>query len=134
MVESTPALKHLNKLNTTINKLVSIEIKFDDEIYTLILSASLPNSWVPMRATITNSIGNVKLIFRDDRDNIFAEGVHRRDSREFSTSNYVLNVENTCRNFEKNSNKSNNKEWRMVEVSPGLESMWNVGTIARKVT
>lgn len=78
MVESTPALKNLNKLNTTINKLVSIEIKFDDEIYTLILSASLPNSWVPMRATITNSIGNVKLRFRDDRDNIFAEGVHRR--------------------------------------------------------
>lgn len=32
MVEGSPAVKHLNKLNTVINELVSVDIKFDGEV------------------------------------------------------------------------------------------------------
>ena len=43
MSESS-VVEHLNSFNTFVNQLVSVGIKFDDEICTLILLASLPNS------------------------------------------------------------------------------------------
>ena len=58
-----------------MNQLVSIGIKFDDEIYVLIMLASLPDSWEPMRAAITNSIENAILKFIDVRNAILAEEV-----------------------------------------------------------
>ena len=42
--ESGSVVEHLNSFNTVVNQLVSVGIKFDDEICTLILLASLPNS------------------------------------------------------------------------------------------
>ena len=53
MGEGASVVEHLNNFNTVINQLVSVDIKFDDEICALILLASLPNSWEPMRAAIT---------------------------------------------------------------------------------
>ena len=63
MPKGGSVVEHLNSFDTVVNQLVSIGIKFDDEICALILLASLPNSWEPMRAVITNSIGNAKLQF-----------------------------------------------------------------------
>ena len=54
-------VEHLNSFNTVVNQLVSMGIKFDEEICALILLASLPNSWEPMIVAITNSIKNAKL-------------------------------------------------------------------------
>ena len=59
--ESSLVVEHINSFNTIVNQLVSVGIKFDDEIYVLILLSALPNSWEPMRTTITNSIGNSTL-------------------------------------------------------------------------
>ena len=42
--EVTPVAQHLNELNTITNQLSTVEIKFDDEVHTLIFLASLPNS------------------------------------------------------------------------------------------
>ena len=44
MSENGPVGEHLNNFNTVVNQLVSVGIKFDDEICALILLASLPNS------------------------------------------------------------------------------------------
>ena len=44
MAEGGSVVKHLNKFNTIFNQLVSVEIKFEDEVYVLNLLASLPNS------------------------------------------------------------------------------------------
>ena len=54
--------------------------------------ASLPNSWEPMRAAVSNSVGTQKLKFNDVRDRILAEEVRRIDSGEASTSS-AFNVE-----------------------------------------
>lgn len=107
MAEGGSVMEHLNKLNMIINQLVSVEINFDDEVCALILLASLPNSWEPMRAAVSNSIGTAKLKFNDVRDNILAEEVRRRDSGEASPSNLALNVENRGRSSDRNSNKGN---------------------------
>ena len=44
MAEGTLVTQHLNKFNTITNQLSSVEIDFDDEIWALILLASLSNS------------------------------------------------------------------------------------------
>ena len=44
MVENASIAQHLNKFNTITNQLLSVEIDFDDEIYALIVLASLPTS------------------------------------------------------------------------------------------
>ena len=44
MVKNASVAQHLNKFNTITNQLLSVEIDFDDEIRTLIVLASLPNS------------------------------------------------------------------------------------------
>ena len=44
MAENASVAQHLNEFNTITNQLSSVEINFDDEIRTLIVLASLPNS------------------------------------------------------------------------------------------
>ena len=110
MPEGGSMVKHLNSFNTVVNPLVSVGIKFDDEICALILLASLPNSWEPMREAITNSIGNAKLKFIDVRNTILVEEVRRKDSSKASTSNSALNVDNRGRISKRNSNKGNGNQ------------------------
>lgn len=88
--ESALVIEHLNKFNIVLDQLVFIEIKFDDEICALILLASLPNSWEPMRAAVTNSIRNVKLKFVDVRNFILVKEVCRKDLGEVSSSNRLF--------------------------------------------
>ena len=97
MDEGAGVATHVNEFNTIVNQLSSVEIEFYDEVRALILLASLPNSWEPMRAAVSNSVGSAKLKFNDVRDRILAEEVRRIDSGEVSTSS-ALNVENRGRN------------------------------------
>ena len=53
MAEGTLVTQHLNEFNTITNQLSSVKIHFDDEIKTLILLASLPNSWEAMRMVVS---------------------------------------------------------------------------------
>ena len=107
MSESGPVVEHLNSFNTVVNQLVSVGIKFDDEIYALILLASLPNSWETLRAAITNSIGNGTLKFIDVRNAILAEEVQRKDFGKASLSNSALNVDGRGRSFNRNKGNGN---------------------------
>ena len=72
--------QHLNEFNTITNQLSSVEIDFDDEIYVLIVLASLPNSWEAMRMIVSNSAGKSKLKYDDIQDLILGEEVRRRDA------------------------------------------------------
>ena len=98
----------------------------------LILLASLPNSWEPIRAAITNLIGNAQLQF-DVRNTILAEDVHRKDSSEASTSNSTLNIENRGRSSERSSNKGNENRGKSKNGSGKSKNdrnvdCWNCGT------
>ena len=76
MAENASVAQHLNQFNTITNQLLFVEIDFDDEIRTLIVLASLPNSWEAMRMVISNSTGNEKLKYNDIRNLIMAEEIH----------------------------------------------------------
>ena len=82
----------LNEFNMIVNQLSSIEINFNDEARTLILLASLPNSWEPMRATVNNSIDSAKLKFNDVKNRTLIDKVRRIDLGKASTSSSALNI------------------------------------------
>ena len=129
MEEGGLVAAHVNEFNTIVNQLSSVEIEFDDEVRALILLASLPNSWEPMRAAVSNSVGTQKLKFNDVRDRILAEEVRRIDSGEASTSS-AFNVENRGRNPDRN-NRSNGRSksrngWGQFKFRQPAEC-WNCG-------
>ena len=75
MTEGMLVTQHLNEFNIITNQLSSVEIDFDDEIQTLILLASLSNSWKAMRMTVSNSVGKTKLKYDDICDLVLVEEV-----------------------------------------------------------
>ena len=93
MPKDDSVVEHLNSFNTIVNHLVSVGIKCDDEICSLVMFSSLPNSWEHKRAAIPNSIRNAKLQFINVRNTILTEEVHRKDFGEASTLNSTLNIE-----------------------------------------
>ena len=107
-------------------------IQFDDEICTIILLASLSNSWEPMRAAITNSIGNATLKFIDVRNAILAEEVQKKDSGEASSSNSTLNVDGRGRSSDRNKgngNKGKSKNGISKSRNGWTLESWNCGKI-----
>ena len=81
MREGAPMVENLNEFNTIINQLSLVEINFHYEVCTVILLASIPSSWEPMRVVVRYSIGNSKLKFNDVRDQILPKKVHMKDFR-----------------------------------------------------
>ena len=101
MVEGTPVAQHLNEFNTITSQLSSVEIDFDDEIRTLIVLASLANSWEAMRMTVSNSAGKSKLKYNDIQDLILSEEVCRKDAGINNAQDQALVMENSGRNRSK---------------------------------
>lgn len=128
MAENASVAQHLNEFNTITNQLSSVQIDFDDEIYALIVLASLPNSWEAMRMTVSNSSGKEKLKHNDIRDLVLAEEIHRRDASETSWSSSVLNLETRGRVNGRNSNRVWIKIQNFQLVD--LANKYNVGTVA----
>ena len=75
-------LSHINELNTIVSQLKFIDINFDNEIHSLILLVSLPNTWKLMLVAINNSIGKGNLQFNSVRNRILVEEVRKIDLDE----------------------------------------------------
>ncbi|GKB45873.1 hypothetical protein Tco_0896626 [Tanacetum coccineum] len=68
------------------NMLMSVDIKFDDEVQALLLPSSLPESWSCTVTAISGSTETTKLKFDNIRDLILREDIHRKTSGEYSNS------------------------------------------------
>jgi len=77
-----------------------VEIDFNDEICTLIVLASLPNSWEAMIMAVSNYVGKSKLKYENIQDLILGEKVCKRDFGEASCSGPALNLEIKGRKFD----------------------------------
>jgi hypothetical protein len=133
MAEDTSVAQHLNEFNTITNQLSSVEIDFDNEIRTLIVLASLPNSWEAMRAAVSNYVGNSKLKYGDIQDLILGEEMCIRDFGEASCSGAALNIETRGRKQGRKSDRGRLGS-KKVEANSGLVNNQNVGTMARLST
>ena len=109
MAENVSVAQHLNEFNTITNQLSFVEIDFDDEIPTLIVLASLLNSWEAIRMAISNSTGKEKLKYNDIRDLILVEEIRRKDAGEISGSSSALNLETKGMGNDRNSNRGRSK-------------------------
>ncbi|VFQ62995.1 unnamed protein product [Cuscuta campestris] len=68
MKEGTSVTEHINKLNSILARLLSVGIKFDDEVQALLLLSSLPDSWSGTVTAVTGSVGPDGFTFDQIRD------------------------------------------------------------------
>jgi len=88
MKEDSSVIEHTNKMNKILARLMSVGIKFDDEVQALLLILSLPDSW---SGTVTCSARPDGFTFEKIRDLILGEDVRRRSFGESSSeSQYVI--------------------------------------------
>jgi hypothetical protein len=106
-----------------------VEIDFDNEIRTLIVLASLPNSWEAMRMSVSNYAGKSKLKYEDIQDLILGEEVCRKDFGKASCSSAVLNLETRGRKQGRKSDrgKSRSKKGRSKSRFSKQPKCWNCG-------
>ncbi|GJW06103.1 hypothetical protein Tco_1568526 [Tanacetum coccineum] len=86
MKEGASVAYHVNVFNSILSRLVSFDIKFDDEVKALLLLSSLPESWSDNVTIISGSTGTNKLTFDNIRDLILRKYIRRKISREYSNS------------------------------------------------
>lgn len=86
--ESTSVTDLINEciLYCRLSTLVSVDIKFEDEVHALLLLSSFPKSWSGTVTTISSSFGTTKLTFKGIRDLLFGEDIRRKNSGENSRS------------------------------------------------
>ncbi|GKC61681.1 retrovirus-related pol polyprotein from transposon TNT 1-94 [Tanacetum coccineum] len=60
MKEGAFVADHVNEFNSILSRLMSVDIKFDDEVQALLLLSSLPESWSDTVTTISGSTGMQK--------------------------------------------------------------------------
>nr|GEW91463.1 retrovirus-related Pol polyprotein from transposon TNT 1-94 [Tanacetum cinerariifolium] len=59
--EGSSVTDHVNEFNSIISRLISVDIKFEDEVQALLLLSSLPDSWSGTVTTVSSSTESAKL-------------------------------------------------------------------------
>ncbi|GJW11616.1 hypothetical protein Tco_1577443 [Tanacetum coccineum] len=65
MKEGASVADHVNGFNSNLSRLMSVDIKFDDEVQALLLLSSLPGSWSGTVTAVSGSTGTTKLNAED---------------------------------------------------------------------
>ncbi|VFQ74176.1 unnamed protein product [Cuscuta campestris] len=126
MKNGTSVTEHINKLNSILARLLSVGIKFDDEVQALLLLSSLPDTWSGTNTAVTSSAGPDRFTFEKIRDLVLGEDVRRRSSGESSEEslNIVRGRGNNRGSGSKNRQRSRSKTrdssgvtcWKCKEV------------------
>jgi len=101
--EDNSVTNHISEFNTIIAQLTLVQIIFDDEVKTLILLSSLPESWSATITAVSNFTSNCKLKLDNIRDLILSKDVRKKSLGESSSSNYnsTLSTETRGRSSQK---------------------------------
>ncbi|KAJ0714724.1 putative RNA-directed DNA polymerase [Helianthus annuus] len=125
MKEGASVTSHVNDFNTILSRLLSVDIKFDDEIQALLLLSSLPDSWSGSVTAISGSCGTAKLTFEGIRDFILNEDMRRRNSGGESSGN-LLNTEGRGRRKDRGNNRGRSKSRNRGRSKPRKDiNCWN---------
>lgn len=142
MPEGGSFMKHLSEFNTIVDQLISVGIKFDDEVQALLILSKLPKSWQGIVTAVSNSAGKEKLKLNDIVSLILTEEVRRKSlegASGSSGSGSALSFEQRGRsqarggqNQNKSRSKSRGKKSRgKTQVRSIKGECWNCG---RRVT
>lgn len=116
MREGMSVTSHINDFNTIISRLLSVDIKFEDEVQALLLLSSLPESWSGTVTAINGSAGTSKLTFEGIRDFILGEDIRRRSSGESSSA--LLSTEGRGRKTERGNGRGRSKSRKRSQSKP----------------
>ncbi|GJV21925.1 hypothetical protein Tco_1370945 [Tanacetum coccineum] len=86
MTEGATVAGHVNVFNSVISKLLSVDIKFDDEMQALLLLSLLLDIWSGTVTIVSSTSGTNKLTFEGIRDMILGEDNRWRNSEEYLNS------------------------------------------------
>lgn len=89
-------IEHLNTFKGIVNQLTKADMKIDDELQTLLLLSSLPESWDTLVVTLSNSTPDGKLSLDTITDSLLNEE-SRRKERGMSSHSEANVVENRGR-------------------------------------
>ncbi|VFR01024.1 unnamed protein product [Cuscuta campestris] len=118
MKEGTSVTEHINKLNSILARLLSVGIKFDDEVQALLLLSSLPDSWSGTVTAVTGSVGPDGFTFDQIRDLVLGEDVRRKSSGE--SSGELLHVGRGRRNSRGSGSKNRQRSQSKTRDSSGV--------------
>ena len=121
MKEDSPVTEHINKLNSILARLTSVDIKFDDEVQALLLLLSLPDSWSGTVTAVTSSAGPDGFTFEKIRDLVLGEDVRRRSFGE--SLDESLNVVRGRRNNRGSGSKNRKSQSKTRDCSK--VTCWN---------
>lgn len=99
MHEGASVADHVNEFNSLLSRLVSVDIKFDDEVQALLLLSSLPDSWLGTVTAVASTSETTKFTFKGISDLILSEDVCRRNVGESTGS--LLRTESRGRRLER---------------------------------
>nr|GEY72980.1 retrovirus-related Pol polyprotein from transposon TNT 1-94 [Tanacetum cinerariifolium] len=125
MKEGGSVTDHVNEFNSIISRLISVDIKFEDEVQALLLLSSLPDSWSGTITAVSSSTGSAKLSFEGIRDLILGEDMRRRSAGESSSS--LLNTEDRGRSLNKRDGGRGKSKMRKRSQSKNRKDItcWN---------
>nr|GEZ50051.1 retrovirus-related Pol polyprotein from transposon TNT 1-94 [Tanacetum cinerariifolium] len=122
MTEGAAVADHVNEFNSVISKLLSIDIKFDDEMHALLLLSSLPDSWSGTVTAVSSTSGTNKLTFEGIRDMIIREDIRKRNYEEYPNS--LLSA--TGHGKKSNRSRSRSRK-KLASENTGNITCWNYG-------
>ncbi|GJS86807.1 putative RNA-directed DNA polymerase [Tanacetum coccineum] len=98
---------HVNEFNSILSRLMSVDIKFDDEVQALLLLSLFPDSWPGTVTAVSGSTGSTKLKFDNIHDLILGEDIRRKTSREYLNS--LLSAEHKGRGRKQDKGQKHNR-------------------------
>ncbi|KAL5842405.1 hypothetical protein ACOSQ3_013008 [Xanthoceras sorbifolium] len=84
--EGTSIADHLNEMQGILDQLSRMGINFDDEVFALMVLASLPESWETLKISITNTAPNGAVNMELVKSGILNEEMRRRSQTSSSSS------------------------------------------------
>ncbi|VFQ65265.1 unnamed protein product [Cuscuta campestris] len=84
-------IEHLNNFKGLVNQLTKVDMKIDDELQSLLLLSSLPESWDKLVVTLSNSTPEGKLTMDTVSDSLLGEEARRMERGEptYSEANII---------------------------------------------
>ncbi|GJQ89640.1 retrovirus-related pol polyprotein from transposon TNT 1-94 [Tanacetum coccineum] len=107
MKEGASVADHVNEFNSILSRLMSVDIKFNDEVQSLLLPSSLPESWSGTATTVSGSTKSTKLKFDNIHDLILGEDIRRKTYGEYSNS--LLSAEDKGRGRKQDRGQKQNR-------------------------
>ena len=77
--DSNSVAKHLNNFQGLLNELSTMKLELDDEVQTLLLLSSLPDSWETLVVSLSNLALNGVIIVNMVKDYLFNEETKRKE-------------------------------------------------------